>query len=376
MHGGKGRPWETNMRWTNMETKVHATRALTSACLALALAVAVLALSACAPAPENRDATTVGTPTAVAEAQQSAAPATAVPAGAGTAPAAAPAGGAHPDTVARVNGDPVTRDELQRMLADPLERRELELELGAQGRDGRAVERLAMRNLINRRLILQEAARRNFTVTEQELDQALTALLHRFEDLGSFGVWMKERGLDERSLFETMRGEILTERVRAALVQGLRVGEDEIQKLYDAHQADLKTEEVWIQIIAVKDEAAAEEVQAALEKGEDFGRVAQQRSMGLRAAQGGDVGWVDAETLWPPLRDAIHTLKPREAVGPLQRGEEFLTVRLQERRPGRPKTLAEARLEIEAGLLALKQKEVLQAWLVEQEKDSKIEIFP
>ncbi|MDP2660086.1 MAG: peptidyl-prolyl cis-trans isomerase, partial [Dehalococcoidia bacterium] len=251
-----------------------------------------------------------------------------------------------------------------------------ELELGVQGRDSEAVERLALRNLINLRLILQEAARRNFTVTEQELDQAFTALLRRFEDLGSFGVWMKERGLDDRSLFETMRGEILTERIKEALVEGLHVSEDQLQGYYEAHKSELKTEEVWLQMIVVKDEASAEEVQAALEKGEDFGSLAQQRSIGPRAAQGGDTGWVNSENLWPPLREAVRRLKPREAFGPLQSGEEFLIVRLHERRPGSMKTLAEARPEIEAGLLALNQQELLKAWLADQEKNSKIEVLP
>ena len=369
-----------------MKKKVHAREALTDPSipspfrkrervrvrvhpLVLVLAGALLLLGACSPAPGNKDAM-VGTPTVVA---------VAAPAAAESAPEAkqaTPAGGAQPQTVARVNGDPVTLEELKRMLADPLVRRELELELGVQGRDSKAVERLALRNLINLRLILQDAARRNFTVTEQELDQALTALLHRFEDLGSFAAWMKERGLDEGSLYETMRGEILTERVRAALTEGLRVSEDQVQGYYEARKLELKTEEVWLQIIVVKDEASAEEVQAALDKGEDFGSLAQQRSIGARAAQGGDVGWVVSENLWPPLREAVRRLKPREAFGPLQRGEEFLIVRLQERRAGRMKTLDEARPDIEAGLLALKQQELLKAWLSEQEKKSKIEVLP
>jgi len=278
------------------------------------------------------------------------------------------------EILARVNGDPVTRGEWERLLTSPVERDLLAQELGAEDPDGRELGALAVRKLIHRCLLLQEAGRRSLTVTEQELDQTITALRRRFEDLEGFGRWMKERGLDDRSLFETTRADILVAKVRGALAEGLRVTDEQVRQYYESHKDELRTEEVWLQVIAVEEQAQAEEIQAALRKGEDFGRLARKRSVGLRAARSGDVGWVTAETLWPPMRDAVATLKPGEAIGPLPKGEEFLIVRLHERRPGRTKTLAEARPEIEQRLLAARQREAIEAWLAEREAESKVEI--
>jgi parvulin-like peptidyl-prolyl isomerase len=87
------------------------------------------------------------------------------------------------------------------------------------------------------------------------------------------------------------------------------------------------------------------------------------------------VGWVNSATLWPPMQEAVSTLKAGEAIGPLQKGEEFLIVRLHERRRGRTKTLEEARAEIESVVLAHKQQATLQAWVTEQEKKAKIEVL-
>jgi parvulin-like peptidyl-prolyl isomerase len=277
---------------------------------------------------------------------------------------------------ARVNGEPVTRGELQRLLADPLERSRLLQELGLREPDSKELHRVALQKLINRRLILQEAARRNFTVTEQELDKAITSLRRRFEDLKRFGAWMKEQGLDDQSLFEIIRAEMMAARVRAALVEGVAVTDEQVQQYYDAHKDDLKTEEVRLQLIVVEDRATAEEILTALQKGDAFAALARKRSIGRRAAQGGDTGWVDAETLWPPLRHAVGTMKARQAGGPIQRGAEFLVVRLDERRPGRTKSLTEARPEIERRLLPVRHQEAVQAWLAEQEKKSTIEVFP
>jgi parvulin-like peptidyl-prolyl isomerase len=277
---------------------------------------------------------------------------------------------------ARVNGEPVTRAELQRLLADPLERSQLLLEVGAQDPDHKELDRLALRKLINRRLILQEAARRNVTVTDQELDKAITSLRRRFEDLRSFGAWMQEQGIEEKSLFETIRDEMLAARVRAALVEGVGLTEEQVQQYYDAHREDLTSEEVRLRLIVVKDKATAEAILAALEKGEAFGALARKRSVGLRAAQGGETGWVDSHALWPRLREAVRTMTAGQAGGPLQRGADFLIVRLDERRPGRVKSLAESRREIERRLLPAKHQEAVQAWLTEQEKKSTIELFP
>jgi len=87
------------------------------------------------------------------------------------------------------------------------------------------------------------------------------------------------------------------------------------------------------------------------------------------------MGWVNSEALWPPMRDAVSTLKPGEAIGPVQKGDQFQIVRVHARRPGRPKTFSEAQPEIEQRLLAAERQAVVTAWLAEQEKNAKIEVI-
>lgn len=76
------------------------------------------------------------------------------------------------------------------------------------------------------------------------------------------------------------------------------------------------------------------------------------------------------------MRDAVATLEPGVTIGPPAKGEVFLIVRLHERRPGRKKTFAEARPEIEQGLLFVRQQEALAAWLARREEGSTIEVYP
>jgi parvulin-like peptidyl-prolyl isomerase len=285
---------------------------------------------------------------------------------------------AAPDTTiaARVNGDAITWGEVKRLIASPAERQLLLKEAGRDEADDAQLQQVAMRMLIRRRLILQEARRREFTVEETAVDQAVTALRRRFSDLKALGMWMREQGIDERSLFDTIRTEMLASRVRAALLESVRVTDEETERYYDAHKADLTVEQVRLQIIVAKDEAAAQEILTALKQGENFGALAAARSAGARASRGGDTGWVNAETLWAPLRAAVARMAPRQAHGPLKRDSEYLVVRLDDRRTTHTTTLSDAVPQIERRLLPEKQRAAMEAWLADQESRSSIERFP
>jgi parvulin-like peptidyl-prolyl isomerase len=285
--------------------------------------------------------------------------------------------GEAPEIVARVNGEPVTRDAVQRLLADPRARRQLEQELGVPEPDSPALERLAVRKLITYHLILQEASRRAITVTEEDISRATVALRHRFKNLKSFGAWMKAQGLDDRSLREALRIQLVTNRVMAALVAGVDVTDEQTQGYYEAYKDDLQAdEEVRLRLVAVQEKAVAEELVAAVQRGEDVDRLAQERSVKVLAAPGADEGWVRVQTLPPALREAVSTLQAGETGGPVQSGAAFLLVRVEERRPAHLMSLAEAQPQIKRRLLVEKQRKVVQAWLTDQEKQAKIEVIP
>jgi peptidyl-prolyl cis-trans isomerase SurA len=279
------------------------------------------------------------------------------------------------EVLARVNGEPVTRAHVQRMLADPIAKQDLRREYGARTVDSQALERLAVRQLIVSRLVLQEGARRRVTVTEQEVDQRITEVRRRFADLQRFDAWLNSRGLDQTSFREAIRTDMVMARVRAGLVAGARITEEQIRQHYEAHKHELNTdEEVRLRIIAVEGLAAADQILTALQRGEEFDRLARTRSRGFRAAQGGDIGWMSPGHLPPPVRQAVMALEPGQTGGPVPAGAQFLVVRLAERRLPRAMTLAEARPAIERGLLAAKQREAVRVWLSEREKKSRIEV--
>lgn len=283
--------------------------------------------------------------------------------------------GAEPEAVARVNGEVVTRAELDRMAASPVTVREAGRQLGAGRPAPRALEGLALRKLVHLRLLLQEARRRKIEVTDRELDREIASLRRRFGDLRRFGAWMKEQGLDDRSLFRAVRDDMVADRVREALVADVDVSDEHVRSYYDEHREDFRPEEVRLQVIALADEAEAEDVVQALRAGASFDRMARARSRGLLAAKGGDTGWVALASLPSPLREAAVELEPGLARGPLRRGSDLLVVRLRDRRRGAPMELSEARPAIERRLLPERRRVALEAWLLEREGRAEIELL-
>jgi SurA-like protein len=132
------------------------------------------------------------------------------------------------DIVARVNGEPVTRAETLAMQADPFARPDVD-------RVG-----FALRKTIIRRLVLQEAARREVRIQDEDVDRAIVALPRTFADGGSLLAWLRARGLDERSLRETIRTELTIARVIAGVVSDAAAAEAHTLEGAEAEKTDVE----------------------------------------------------------------------------------------------------------------------------------------
>lgn len=276
------------------------------------------------------------------------------------------------DVVARVEGAPITFKELRRMRDNPYTLGQLQLEHGRETPPPKAREQLALRRLIEQRLFLLEAKRRGLTVEEKEVDDAVLALRRRFPDLASFGAWIQEQGANEESIFESIHADLLVERCRAALEAEASISDDDVQRYYREHSAELQAPgDVRLRIIAVADDDEIDAVIAALRAGVPFSEVARARSHGLRAADGGDTGWIAAAALPAPVRSVVAKLKPGQTYGPIRRGDVRLVARLEDRQPPRALTVEEARPEIERRL----RQAWLRAWLADRRAGARIDLL-
>ncbi len=293
------------------------------------------------------------------------------------------------DVIARVNGDSITEGEVRRVLGDPVMRKQLQQELDRRGprvdvpgqaasqSNERELERLAVRRLIMHRLLVQEANRRELTVTDKELELARAAVQRRFKDAEAYETWRKSFGMDDAALSQALRNEVLVWRAQVALLEGVRPSEAQVQAYYKSHKAELKTADVvGLQVMAVPDQALAERLVAALRKGEDFGRLAaRERHKGVRSIESEKAAGVSIDRLPIEVREAVRLFKVGQVHAPIKSGDEYVIVRLAEHQPGHSQSLDEARPEIEQALMRATQRRHLAQWMSEQHQVAKIEML-
>jgi len=277
-----------------------------------------------------------------------------------------------PAIAARVNGEAVTYAELHRVTVDLSELLAIR-ESAPDADDDKELERAAVQALVQRRLMLQEAARRGLSVSDDELDAAITELRRRFGDLQAFGGWIDVRGLDDRSLLETVRADILVRKLTNVLTANTTVSAEQIEDYYLAHPNEIAVgTRVRVGVIALPSREASTEVLEELGNGASFSQVARERSV----APGVFTDWVDPATLPLPLRQAVDELQEGEVYGPIQKAEdEFLVVGMASRRPVLADSLAVATPEIERRLLSIARKVKITKWLQEQEAQAEIEFY-
>ena len=138
------------------------------------------------------------------------------------------------------------------------------------------------------------------------------------------------------------------------------VSDADVQKAYDKEKSSFvlpeRREASHILIPFGKDPAAAlkqaNSVLALAKSGQNFAALAKKYSQDPGSAQnGGSLGWMDRTGFVAPFADALFGIKTvGDIVGPVKTQYGYHIIRLDGIQPGRTKTLAEARLEIEAKL--------------------------
>ncbi|HUT32655.1 MAG TPA: peptidyl-prolyl cis-trans isomerase [Planctomycetota bacterium] len=244
--------------------------------------------------------------------------------------------------VAVVNNEAITKLEVDGLVA------ELYRETSNLTPDEyRATWERAREALIDNRLLVQEARRRQVEVPPEEVNAEIERL--------------EKAGLKAESRRDMIRESLMVARLLVALHSPRAISPDEVAEYYEKHQEDfVLREQRQVLLIVVRssdfggDRAAArkkaDEVVEALKKGEDFGLLAKRHSKGPAADKGGDQGWMKKGALIPALDDVVFRLKAGEFHGPVESDDSYLIVKVAAVRPASRQSLAEARLAIERQL--------------------------
>lgn len=185
-----------------------------------------------------------------------------------------------------------------------------------------------LRLLIDERLQIQEAKRRNVTATKRDMSRAMVNL-EKQNGLkpGTFETFIRRNNLPRDALLGQIRAQITWQKlIRQTLARRVTVGQEEIDEdlarlKARRGQSEYRVAEIVLAVNTPEQEQGvirtAERLMEQLRKGAQFNAVAQQMSRSASASAGGDLGWIAETVLDSDLAQIVPKMKKGGIAGPI-----------------------------------------------------------
>jgi peptidyl-prolyl cis-trans isomerase SurA len=279
--------------------------------------------------------------------------------------------------VAVVSRNIVTRQEVRDFAApalDSLQRQypEDSPELQQQATD---VLTNSLELLVERQLILHYFDTAGYRLPESAVDELVNDRIR--DEFGGDRVTMMKtlqaQGLTLEQFREQVRDQYIeTELRREKVSQALIVSPYQIEKYYEAHQADYKVEdEVKLRMIVLNKSgsndtntpALAQEILEKIRSGSSFTNMAMVYSQGSQKNNGGEMGWLERSALRKELADAAFALKPGEVSNVIETPDTCYILLVEDKHPAHVRPINEVRNDIEKTLLARQHDQLERQWI-------------
>lgn len=276
-----------------------------------------------------------------------------------------------PDHIlAQVNEEQITVDEFNREV------KELILEPGQEvkGRNFSDLKEAYLDQVIERRILVQEARRLQIKVSSEELNQAISEIKKDYpgegfgEKLGLKGITLEEwkSRLEEKLLAEKM--------IRHALYYREEIDEKEAVQYYENNLSKFQiSEKVKARQIVVASEEEAIQLLKQLKKGENFEKLAMKKSLGPEKVEGGDLGYFSKGER-PAEFEQVFSLEVGEVSGIIKSPYGYHIFKLDEKIASRQVPFEEAKSDILQQLRLKKGEEEYQRWLKGLKGKAKVKI--
>ncbi len=207
----------------------------------------------------------------------------------------------------------------------------------------RRILQQVLRSLIDEKLQLQEARRRNISVSRRDLSRA-TESIERQNGIprGKMDEFLDRNGVPKDAMSEQMRATIAWSKLLGRRIRPrITIGEDEIDEVLERiktrqGQTEYRIAEIALSVDSPDEEArvrsTAERITDQIRKGANFAAIARQFSESPTAAVGGDLGWIHEAELDPSLSKAVPNLRRGEMSPPIKTVSGYRIVTLLDSR--------------------------------------------
>lgn len=210
-----------------------------------------------------------------------------------------------------------------------------------------ALRRQAIERLILENLQAQMADKMGIQISDPQLDQTIKNIADQQKlSMPAFRDEITSQGLAYEVYREQVRKELITGEVRRANVRRrVYITDQEIDSLMTVinqqgdEQAEYKLSHILIEIPSDASEEVVGEARDRSEKilellgtGSDFTRLAIAASSGAKALEGGDMGWMNINSMPTLFAEAVGAKKKDEIIGPIRSGAGFHILKIADTR--------------------------------------------
>jgi len=288
-----------------------------------------------------------------------------------------------------VNKEVITFSQV-RQLSAPRERL-LRSQLTGQELEKKILEarQLALKDLIDRRLVIQAFKKEDYQIPDHVVDQRVHDII-RENFGGDRSTFIKTLEAQNYSL-----GEFKEKEMERIIVQAMRshnvktqmiASPTKIEDYYRKHRDEFTSkEEIKLRMIMISGQkdtgnaqaqkALAEEVLGKLASGGGFEQTAQIYSEDSTRENGGDWGWIQRNTLAPPLEKFAFNMPVGRISSIIDYAGNYYILKVEDKRGGTTKSLAEARGDIEKKLIQDEAAQIQERWIAGLREKAYIRTF-
>lgn len=256
------------------------------------------------------------------------------------------------ETAASVNGEKITKDELNTKLTEMY---------GADTLD----------SLITNKVIEMEADKQKVKVTGNEIDEELTKLQDSYGGEEAFAAALEQNKVSIDRIREDIQTYLLAEKM---IKPSIKVTEEEMKTYFEENKESFdQKEQVKASHILVEDEATAKKVKKELESGKDFAELAKEYSTDAsNAAKGGDLGYFGKGEMAKEFEEAAFGMKVGEVSAPVKTDFGYHIIKVADKKAAKTAVFEEHKEEIKESLFDQKIQTEYPNWLEKKKADYKI----
>ena len=229
--------------------------------------------------------------------------------------------------------------------------------------NGKEIHQSDIDNYINDFKLTPEQAKQHDKILNDIIARDLV-----YADALKQGLDKKPEVMDE---MDKLRAKILVNAAVHEAILANPVTEDEMKEEYTRQLPNMQQPEFKARHILVKTEDEAKAVIKALNKGQDFAKLAKEKSLDASAKQGGDLGWFMARQMVPPFAKAVEEMKKGSYTKePVQTQFGWHVIKLEDTRTAKAPTFDEVKPQLHAFL----QQQHVAAYLDKLRANAKIEV--